>query len=246
MVLVDVHCHLQFIEDVDEIINRARKNGVVKIVNSGTNPEGNRLSLEFAKKYKIVEASLGLYPSFSKEKKNIIEKELEFIKKNKNKIISIGECGLDYQIPEDKKKQKDMFLKAIELCEKLKKPIIVHSRKAEKECLDLLESSKLKKVLLHCFSGKKSLIKRGYALGYYFSIPANIVKLQHFQTLVGMVDMSKLLTETDAPWLSPYPDKKNEPAFVKETIKEISEIKKLNKKEVENIIFMNYQKLFLR
>ncbi len=259
---VDCHCHLghsYFKDKLDDVIKRAKKAGVKAIITSGVNVTSNRKALEIAKKYDIVKCSLGLYPidllgkmpdavGLARQTQPfVLEEELKFIKKNKNKIIAVGEVGMDFFWDTNfHNKQKKNFEKIIKFVEKLKKPIIVHSRKAEKECLDLLESSKLKKVLLHCFSGKKSLIRRAYDLGYYFSIPAIIVRLQHFQTLVDMVDMSKLLTETDAPWLSPYPDKKNEPSFVKETIKKISEIKKLNKKEVENIIFMNYQKLFLR
>lgn len=256
--LVDVHCHLfheKFKSDLDKVIERARKNNVKVIISSGVNAPTNRETLEIAKKYDIVKASLGLYPIDLLGKQDevgltrqiepfVLEDELEFIKKNKNKIIAIGECGLDFAFSKEYDKQIKNFEKIISFAEKIKKPLIVHSRKAEKECLDLLESSKLKKVMLHCFSGNKKLIKRGYELGCYFSIPTVIVRLQHFQTLVEMVDISRLLTETDAPWLSPYPDKRNEPSFVFEVIKKIAEIKKLDKKEVENIIFMNYQNLF--
>ncbi len=260
--LVDCHCHLtheKFKNDLDKVIERARKSGVKAIITSGVNVPTNRETLELSKKYDFVKASLGLYPidllgnssdgtGLSRQiEPFVLDEELKFIKKNKDKIVAVGECGLDFAW--DKKyhsKQKENFEKIIKFVEKLKKPIIVHSRKAERECLDLLESSRLKKVLLHCFSGNKKLIQRGYDLGYYFSIPTVIVRLQHFQTLVGMVDMSRLLTETDSPWLSPYQNKRNEPRFVEESVKKISEIKQLNKEEVENIIFMNYKKIFLQ
>jgi TatD DNase family protein len=97
---------------------------------------------------------------------------------------------------------------------------------------------------MHCFSGNKKLITQGCELGYYFSIPPNIVKLQHFQTLVEMVPLTQLLTETDAPWLSPFPDQRNEPAFVFETIKKIAEIKKSSAEKIAEQIWQNYEKVF--
>ncbi len=259
--LVDVHAHLsheRFSKDLDKVIERAKKVGIKAIITSGVNVPTNREALKLSEKYDFVKASLGLYPidllDLSSDESGlsrqvepfILEDEFKFIKKNKDKIVAVGEVGMDFAW--DKKyhdKQKKNFEKIITFAEKLKKPIIIHSRKAEKECLDLLESSKLKKVLLHCFSGNKKLIKKAEELGYCFSIPTIIVRLQHFQTLVEMVSMNQLLTETDAPWLSPYPGKRNEPSFIIETIKKISEIKKLNKEEVEKIIFMNYKRFFL-
>lgn len=261
--LVDVHCHLvheKFSKDLDKVIERAKKVGVKAIISSGVNSVTNKETLEISRKYDIVKASLGLYPIDLLGKQDEqdgtgltrqiepfeLDDELKFIQKNKEKIIAIGECGLDFAFDDVQRgKQMKNFEKIIKFCEKIKKPIIVHSRKAEKECLDLLESSKLKKVLLHCFSGNKKLIKKGYELGYYFSIPPVIVRLQHFQMLSEMIDISRLLTETDAPWLSPFLGKRNEPAYVAESVKKIAEIKKMDRKEVENVIFMNYQKLFL-
>jgi len=123
----------------------------------------------------------------------------------------------------------------------------IHSRKAEKDVIELLECSSLKKsqIILHCFSGKKSLITKAASHGWSFSVPTNIVRAENFQSLVRNVDLSQLLTETDAPWLSPYKEKRNEPAFVIETIKEIAKQKSLDSEEVANNIFMNYQKIFL-
>ena len=98
---------------------------------------------------------------------------------------------------------------------------------------------------MHSFGGKKSLIKRAADLGFSFSVPPVITRLQHFETLVGLVDISQLLTETDAPYLSPYAGERNEPAFVKETIKKIAEIKNMTEDDVANNIYMNYTNVFL-
>ena len=98
---------------------------------------------------------------------------------------------------------------------------------------------------MHCFSAKKSIIKRAADNGYSFSIPPVITRLQHFQTLVEMVNIKQLLTETDCPYLSPFPDKRNEPAFITETIKKIAEIKRMTQEDTANNIYMNYTNMFL-
>jgi len=170
---------------------------------------------------------------------------LDFIAKNKNKIIGVGEVGLDFKfLKEYEKKQRENFQKVIETVEKIKKPIIVHSRNAEKECIEMLESSKIKKVVMHCFSGNKKLIRKGADLGFNFSVPSIIARLQHFQMLVEMVNINQLLTETDAPWLSPEFGRFSQPADVLGTIKKISEIKKFTQEEVANNVFLNYKRVF--
>jgi TatD DNase family protein len=252
--LIDVHCHLDFkgiIERLDEVIDNARKAGVKIIVSSGITPKTNRQMLDFAKKYDIVKPSFGLYPmdaltrETNSENNFDVDKELDFWKKNKEKFVSIGEVGLDYKNGKDKLMQKSVFEKVLDTAKKLDKPVIVHSRKAEEDALDILESSGHKKVIMHCFSGKKRLVKRAYDLGYSFSIPTNIVRLQQFQEMVEEIDINQLFAETDAPFLGPYKDKLNEPAFIIESYKKIAEIKKLTLEETKNNIWMNYQRMFL-
>ena len=173
--LIDIHCHLDqcyFKDDLDKVIDNAKKANVKVILTAGVNPETNRKTLEIAEKYAIVKASLGIYPIQTlqkeieagsyplKENKFNIDEEIKFIENNKNKIMAIGEVGLDYSQKEDPKKQKELFEKLINATEKLNKPIIVHSRKAEQDCIDILQSSKLKKIIMHCFTGKKNLVKK--------------------------------------------------------------------------------------
>lgn len=262
MLLVDIHAHLdheRFKKDLDQVIDRARKTGVKAIITSGVNSATNRLALKIAEKYDIVKASLGLYPidALAKEleleagfvrdiQPTDVDEELEFIAKNKDRIIAVGECGLDYKwVVGKEKEQKEVFQKVIDAVEKIKKPIIVHSRKAELDAVEMLESSKIKKIVMHCFTGKKSLIKRAADNGWWFSIPPIIVRLQHFQLMAEIVNLNQLLTETDCPYLSPYPGERNEPAFVVETIKKIAEIKGFTAEEVANNIYVNYTNVFL-
>ena len=257
--LIDIHCHLDhpsFDGRTDELVENAKKAGLKVILTAGINPETNRKTLEMAKKYDVVKAALGIYPpqTLQKEieaggyslKPNIfdVDEEIEFISKNKGRISAIGECGLDYSQGEEQKKQKELFEKLISLAEKIKKPMIIHSRKAEADCVDILESSNVKKVLLHCFSGKKKLVRRAAELGFYFSIPTNVVRAQNFQLMVEEVDINQLFCETDSPYLSPFKERMNEPALVLESYKKIAEIKGMELKEVVNNVWMNWQKVF--
>ena len=174
--LIDVHSHLQFDKfknDLDKVIERAKKAGVISILCSGVDQESNEKVLELSKKYEIIKASLGIYPldavglgyydDVPRENRNFdVDQAIKFIEKNKKDCFAIGEVGLDYS-PEGnykEKEQKEVFWKTIKLAEKIKKPIIVHTRKAEKDCLEILESSNLKRVVLHCFTGNLKLVKK--------------------------------------------------------------------------------------
>lgn len=257
--LVDVHAHLwheRFAEDIDAVVQRARDAGVKYILDSGVNPRTNLLALEQAQRYPdIVHASLGVYPLDAVATKADFTRAIEpfnaddalaFIQKNKDKIIAIGECGLDYSLNDGTEKaQQDVFWNVIRLAQKIKKPLIIHSRKAEKDCLDILESAQAKKVVLHCFSPNMKIVQRAADIGFSLSIPAIITRLQHFRTVVERVSLQQLLTETDAPYLTPFKDQKSEPAFVRETIMVIAHIKKIREDEVAKNIFSNFQKIFL-
>lgn len=259
--LVDIHAHLThelFKNDLNEVIERAKKVGLKAILVSGINPQDNRKVLELIKKYDILKASLGIYPIDAlglasdetglPRHKGIIdlEKEFDFFVKHKNEITAIGEVGLDYKFRVDyKEQQKQNFQKIIDFTKKINKPLIVHSRMAEFDAFEILESSSIKKskVILHCFQGRKHILKKAADAGYNFSIPPVIVKLQHFQLLTEIAPLSQLLTETDSPWLSPFPGR-NEPAFVTESIRKVAEVKKMTEEEVIKIIWLNYQNVF--
>ena len=266
MNLIDVHCHLThdyFKDKLDAVLKRAEKAGLKAIVVSGVNPKANREVLALAKKHpKLIKASLGIYPidalglaaaeiGLPRQTEKInLEEEFKFIEKNKEEILCIGEVGMDFHWAsreETYEKQAENFRKIIRFAIKIKKPLVIHSRKAEEECLQILEEE-IKNheipVVQHCFSGRKSLMSKGAELGHYFSIPPVIMKSFNFQTLVKKVPLTQLLTETDSPWLSPYQDKMNEPAFVTESIKKIAEIKELSEEEVAEQIWKNYEKIF--
>jgi len=263
MNLIDIHAHLdhaRFKQDTDKVIENAKKANVKIIINSGVNPKTNRKALDLAKKYDIVKVSFGLYPldALAKELESgeasgfprdteafDLDKELAWIEENKSSCVAIGEIGLDYNWVTGKEhEQKEIFEKILTVAKKLDKPVVIHSRKAEADAIEILEKMNMKKVVMHCFSGKVSLIKRAADNGWFFSVPPVITRLQHFQTLVSIVQLNQLLTETDSPYLSPVAGERNEPANVAVTIKEIAKIKNISEKEVSDTIWENSKKLF--
>ncbi len=264
MNLIDIHCHLNheyFKDKLDTTINKAKKAGLKRILISGTNSQSNRDVLGMIKKYpEVLRASLGIHPidalGLSEGETGIpkqpypvdLEEEFKFIEENKVNVIAIGEVGLDFHWDkEHHEEQKDIFRKIIKFTLHIKKPIVVHTWDAEEECINILEDEIRNKqiaVILHCFSGRKALISRAKELGYYFSIPPSILRTGNFQTLVKKVDLKQLLTETDAPWQSPFRDRRSEPADVRETIRKIAEIKKITPESAAEQIWKNYLQVF--
>ena len=242
---IDVHCHLNLLDDIEGALVRARDKGVGCIVTQGVNTTSNRLALDHSAEYKEVKAALGLYPSdLEKMPDKSIDKEIEFIRENKDKIAAVGEVGLDLKEAHDFEKQRRAFNDIIALAVEIDKPIIVHSRKAELECMEMLEKGKAKKVVMHCFSGKLTLVKRIIENKWYLSIPGSILKSEHFQQLVRMTPIEHLLCETDSPYLHPEKEFPNEPCNVIVSYEMIAKIKGLKLKDVEKQIEGNYKRLF--
>ena len=285
MKLVDVHCHLnhaRFEGDLDEVVERFRKAGGEVLVTSGVNKGSNREALELAEKYDVVRASFGIYPvdALAKEcevgeadgfrdlMEFDVDEELAWIEAHAEDCVAVGEIGLDYnwkefQTEEMKEAQKKVFRKCLRLAQKIGKPVVIHSRKAEADAIEILEEMKMALVpkgtppaqqasdksdkvgvVMHCFNGKKALIRRCVENGWSFSVPAVIMRLEHFKMLVEMVPLGQILTETDAPYLSPVVGERNESANVAVTLKEIARIKGVGVGEVGRQIFINAERLF--
>ena len=245
---IDIHSHIEICKDIDVLIANAKKQNV-KILTAGTSPKSNREILKLKEKYPKINICLGIYPidalKLSEEK---IDSEIEFIKKNKEKISAIGEVGIDLKhAKEDSlETQKENLKKFGNLAKELDIPIIIHSRKAEKECIELLEKLNYNKIIMHCFSGNMKLVSRIINNNWNLSIPANVKHSEHFQKIVEKTPIKQLFCETDSPFLHPDKLRDNEPANVIESYKKISEIKKISLTEVEKKIEENYKRLFSR
>ncbi len=268
MKLIDVHCHLEgerFEKDLDEVLDRAHKAGVQFVMSSGTHADANRKLLALSKKYSMIRPCFGIYPidaivskfpGVQDDDMKPVEpldykEELGWIEKNFHSCVAIGEVGMDFKVVKElpnleeiKGEQKKIFEEIILFAKRLDKPIVIHSRGAELECIELLEKHKMTHVLMHCFGGRKHLVKRCADNGWFLSVPAVITRLQHFQTLVELVPIEQLLTETDAPYLAPVAGERSEPKDVAITIKEIAKIKNMDEKDVADQIWKNAEKLF--
>lgn len=264
MHLVDVHTHLdhpQFAEDLPAVVARAKAAGVVAMITQGVDHEHNLRLLELAKLDPSIKVAMGLYPldamnvkvhedmeagnDYSRQTKASVEETLNAIERHKDRIIAIGEVGMDLKHSDDVQTQRENLRKIITLAKRIRKPLIIHSRSAEQEVMDLLEEEQYFRVDMHCFTASRKLLERGVKLGLYFSIPANVVRNAQFQQNVEVIPVSQILTETDAPYLGPRKDERNEPANVREAIVKIAEIKRMDPIECSNQVYMNYQKLFL-
>lgn len=252
MIIVDDHAHieekwiLKAYKSMNGFISTQESSNVKYIIAQSLNVETAKEVLELSKKYKIILPALGIYPDENLNE-TLIEQEFSWIKQNIKSAVAIGEVGLDYSYENfDKNLQLKLFKEFITLSKSTNIPLIIHSRKAERDVIEILIENDVKKAVLHCFSGNKKLIKKAQEKGFYFSIPTNIVKSQHFQMIVEMIDISRILTETDAPFLSPYNnDEPNEPKNIIESLKVISKIKKMTIEETANAIFQNFQRLYL-
>ncbi len=262
MILVDVHAHLDFPEfsnDVQDVIERSKAAGVAAIICQGVHTTSNANVLELATRYPLLKPAMGVYPlnlpnvrvndeqdkDFDRKHAATIDETLQQIKQHAHKIVAIGEVGIDLHFSDDREHQVANFTRILQLANQLHKPVIIHSRKAEKLILDILEDAKFTNAVLHCFNGGKGLIKRAVDNGLALTVTSNANRLQHFQMLAKMVPLGQLLTETDAPYLSPVVGERNEPQNVSYAIDVIAQQKGLNNQEVARAIFMNYQKRFL-
>lgn len=245
---IDAHCHLEFFNEkqVEEIVDRARKKNVGIMVYNSVNEETAEYALKLSKKYKEIKVALGLYPTDALKLDNKeIDDFINFIRKNNNKIIAIGEVGIDLVENPDFLKQKEIFLKFVNLSRELNIPIIVHSRKAEEKVIEILEREKAKKVIMHCFCGNFKLVDRIVENNWNLTVPTNVTFSEHFQKIVERVDIKNLLCETDSPFLHPTKGmRNNDPSNILESYKKIAEIKKMSLDSVAIEIENNYKKLF--
>ena len=232
--MIDTHSHVykEYYDNIEEIINNMNGN----IIISGTNDKNNIEILELCKNYDNVFGTLGIHPE---DVDNITDESFELIEKhiNDNKIVAIGEIGLDYHYTTDnKEKQKEIFIKQLDLARKYNKPVVIHIRDSMNDTIEIIKNYKELKKDIHCYSGSlesaKELIKLNCKLGIGGVLTFKNGK--KMQEVVKNIDLEYLLLETDSPYLSPEPfrGKKNEPSNVIYVAKKIAEIKGINVEDV--------------
>ena len=251
--MIDSHCHLDhepLLENLNEVINRSKEVGLTKLLTICTTLDSFERIKSIIKKDEMIYGTYGIHPHETEndqiEKQTIIKE----VRKN-NKIIGIGETGLDfYYNHANKTRQIDSFKKHIEASIALNIPIIIHSREAEEETFDLLNSYKGSdlKILMHCFTGSLEFSKKLLTLGAFFSA-SGIITFKNsldLQKTFKSIPLEKLLIETDSPFLAPIPmrGKKNEPSFIKYTLEKLSTLKETTVERMSDITTNNFNKLF--
>jgi len=253
--IIDSHCHLTYepiFSALNETIQKANKNGIKYLLTISTEDKSYDNILKIVNDYDSVYGTYGIHPHEAKKHKYIRSNHIiENVKKNK-KIIGIGESGLDfYYNHSDKKDQIFTFLEHIEASQKTNLPIIVHTRSAEDETFKILKDAlKIKnfKILIHCFTGSKKFAFKLLDLGAYISA-SGIITFKNSRELAQTfkeIPTNKILVETDSPYLAPEPyrGKKNEPSYIINTVKHLSELKKISYEELSNLTSQNFFDLF--
>ena len=252
--LIDSHCHLYYepyINDIQETIDECKKNNINKLLSIGVDLITSKKNIELAKKYKEIYCTLGIHPNSTTDSKKEDLLELEQLIKSSNKIIGIGETGLDYYRDFDKNLQFFYFEEQIKIANKFNLPIIVHTRDAEVDTYSIIKkySNNSLKFIIHCFSGSIDFAKKCSEIGCYISFSGNITfkNANNIREVCKKIDINKILIETDSPYLTPHPyrGKKNHPSNVRYVCNEISKIKNIDFDTVSKITTQNFNSIFL-
>lgn len=249
MKLVDTHCHLdneKFDEDRLEVIERIKEN-LEFCVNIGYDLASSKKSLELAKEYDFIYAVIGVHPIDIAEYSEEVEKELEILGKNP-KVVAIGEIGLDYHwMTEPKEIQQGRFKRQLELAERLNKPVVIHTRDAMEDTVNILKEYPNITGVIHCYPGSletaKQLVDR-----FYLGIGGTLTfkNSKKAVEVVKDIPLDRIVIETDCPYLTPEPfrGKRNEPIYVEYVAKKIAEIKEISVEDVTKVTTENAKKLY--
>lgn len=253
--IIDTHCHLddeRYNEDINEVIERAKANGVERFIIPGADPKTLKRAVELSEKYDEIYFSVGVHPYDAQNYNK------EFLKTfiTHPKCVAIGECGLDYfrlpeseeEIEEEKKLQKEVFVEQILWAKELKLPLIVHVRESSADCLALLlEHAGDEGGVLHCYNADESLLKLANK-NFYYGI-GGVLTFKNAKKLINVypkIPQDKLIIETDAPYLTPHPHrgKRNEPAYCDLVASKMVELSDIKKNDLIESTTCNAKRLF--
>lgn len=258
MEFFDSHAHYndeRFDEDREQIINSTYKSGITKFICAGYDMPSSIKSLELAKKYEFIYSICGISPNDIPQDDTELWKSLDeisnIVTQNLNeKLVAIGEIGLDYYWnKENKELQKQAFIKQIELANRLELPIVIHSRDAAPDTIQILRDNPVKeKGIFHCCQQNQEMIKQALELEFYISFagPITFKNAKNVVDVVKIVPLNKLLIETDSPYLSPEPNrgKRNDCRNIKYVAEKIAEIKGLKVDDIAKATYENAMKIF--
>ena len=251
--LFDTHAHLnaeQYNEDLEAVIDRAKSEGVSKVVVVGFDRPTIVKAMELAEKYSFIYAAVGWHPV---DAIDMTDKELAWIEElaAHPKVVALGEMGLDYHWDKSPKHiQKEVFRKQIALAKKVNLPIIIHNREATMDIVQILKEEGAHEVggIMHCFSGSIETAKECMKMNFYISFggPVTFKNAKNVKEVAASIPLDRLLIETDCPYLTPHPfrGKRNEPGYVKLVAEELAALKGLSYEELANITMENAKRVF--
>lgn len=253
--IIDSHCHLDSLDyenrhkNVDEVIENAKARGVHHFLSVCTTIGRFEAMKKLTAHRNDVSLSCGVHPLNVEDEPFDYDKLFQFAQDPK--VVAIGETGLDYHYtPETKTLQQSLFVQQIEIANKLNKPLIIHTRSAREDTMNMLEQNGAEKCggVLHCFTEDWTMAKRALEIGFYISISGIITfrNAEELRDVVRKIPLDRLLIETDSPYLAPIPyrGKPNQPAYVRETCEYVATLKGVSTEELARITTENVQKLF--
>ena len=251
-IIYDTHAHYDdnsFDEDRENILSEIKSNGVALILNCASSYESIEKTYNLTIDNDFIYGALGIHPENADEFNDTVENEIINLINKNEKILAIGEIGLDYYWDENPSKevQKEVFRRQMKLAEKLNLPVVIHDRDAHSDTLEILKEFPNVKGILHCFSGSVEFAMECIKLGYYIGI-GGVVTFKNAKKVVEVVSkipMEKILVETDAPYMSPVPNrgKRNKSDYIAYIIEQIAKIIQLEPKEVNLAVNDNFKRL---
>ncbi|MFX1318539.1 MAG: TatD family hydrolase [Promethearchaeota archaeon] len=227
--LFDTHSHLEMprlYQKADKIVRRAKEAGVIGVVVSAIEPKFYQKALDLKKRFPgYIWPTFGLHPP--RATPQMVNRTVKTIRDYAGEIVAIGEVGLDYYWVKDSKErdyQKTAFVEFIHLAEELSLPLVVHSREAEEDAIQILLEQRMSEVQLHCFNDPQN-VRQAVEAKFFMSVPTSVVSRQRMQHIAKEMPLENMLLETDAPYLSPVPKQTNEPANLPQSAVKIAEIK---------------------
>lgn len=256
MELFDSHAHYddeKFNEDREEVIKAIYNSGVTKLVSAGYSLESSKKGIELASTHEYIYTTCGISPNDIPDTIEEIDSQLSEIERlasNNPKVVAIGEIGFDYYWNKEKKEiQKYVFEKQIEIANRLNLPIMIHTRDAIMDTIEIIKSTKFAKPgIFHCCPQNKDLIEAGVKKGFYISFagPITFKNSKNADEMINLVPINQLLIETDSPYLSPEPNrgKRNDSRNVKYVAQKIANSRKMNLEDIAKITYENARKVF--
>ena len=249
--MIDTHSHINFEdykEKIDCFVEHLKNNEIDNVIIPGVEPSTFDEITSLCEEYKMLYGAIGVHPSEAKTYTDEVEKEI-YKKCEHNKIIAIGEIGLDYYWEQETKElQKEVFRKQLKIAEELNLPVLIHDREAHEDTFEIIQEFNLKNVVFHCFSGNAEFAKKCIGKGYYIAIGGVVTfkNAKDLKEVAKIVPLDKLLLETDAPYLAPVPyrGKLNTPAYLKYIAEEIANIKGIDVELVKEHTTQNAKRIF--